>query len=110
MRPVRSSAPADVPPVRAGLNEHGSPALDSLEGLEQMYSLVAERRQRANVGVHYAVLDVSDRRPNRMISTAEVQHRKAIAEITRSPAMLKWFTAGFNRLPEISGTGSAVVC
>ena len=92
------------------MSEHGSPALDSLEGLEQMWSLITEQRQSAHVGANYAVLDDLNCEPNLVISTVYVWLGKSSAEITRYPAMLKWLTAGFNRLPEISATGSAVVC
>ena len=110
MRPVHFSPFADAPPARAAVSEHGSPALDSLGGLEKMWSLITEQRQPAHVDVNYAILDDLNCEPNWVISTVYVWQGKSAAEITRYPAMLKWLTAGFNRLPEISPTGSAVVC
>jgi hypothetical protein len=74
-----------------------------------MWSLITEHRLPAIVGGHFLALNDSNRVRNRVLSAAEVQHREAVAELMRCPAMCNGFSADFNRLPEMSATDSAVV-
>ena len=74
-----------------------------------MCSLITEHRLPAIVGGHFRALNGSKHERNRLLSTAGVQHREAVAELMRCSAMFNGFSAGFNRLPEISATDAAVV-